>query len=203
MADVTLKCPSCGEDVGLGDIVCASCGINLKSGEAYETRVKQAKGKAVHPEHFASPVYVVGLVAAAVFLFAGLKWQQTCEEAMTQQPEWFSYAVLQMRNVDDLVAQGNLALQGGDSEAARKAFEEARGTAEGLVGWLQQMADSIKPDESEILTGKPKTPRGYATRKETPYDKNVVKRLLVNLQKKAQRKLEQLPAVPGSPAAPA
>jgi hypothetical protein len=178
--------------VGLGDIQCPNCGINLKSGESYESRVKQAKGKMVHPEHFAAPIYVIALVAAAVFLFAGLKWQEACEAAMAQQPEWFDFAVTQMQTMDGLVAKGKQARREGDSEAEKKSFDEARAIGEELVGWLSQTAEAIQPDESEILTGRPKQV-GYGRRMEKQYDKKVVKRMLVNLQKKAERKLEQIP----------
>jgi hypothetical protein len=194
MAESTLNCPSCGTAVGLGDIECPSCGLNLKSGESYESRVKQAKGKAAHPEHFTAPIYGGVLLAAAVILFAGLKWQGTCEESMRQKPEWFDYAVLQMQTVDDLVAEGQYALRDGDREAARQSFEEARTTAQELATWLREMAAAIQPDETEILTGQPKKPKYYG-RQEEQYNEKVVKRLLVALQKKAERKLEQIPAV--------
>lgn len=194
MAEGQINCPSCGTAVGLGDIECPTCGMNLKSGEAYETRVKHAKGKDVHPEHFTGPIYIGVIVAAALILFAGLKWQENCEKSMGEQQELFDYAVVQMQAVDDLVARGELALEEGDAESARQSFEEARATAQALATWLQETADLIKPDETEILTGQPRRPQHFG-RQEKEYDKKTVKRLLVALQKKAERKLEEIPSV--------
>jgi hypothetical protein len=167
----------------------------LKSGEAYETRVKQAKGKAVHPEHFASPVAVGIVIAAAVFLFAGLKWQETCEEGMSQRPDLFGYTTEQMQAADDLVSQGRAALAAGDRDAASTAFEEARTNLEALITWLDQTSEAIQPDETEILTGQPRDQGPFRRNSEPQYDKRVVKRMLVNLLRKAERKFDQVPSV--------
>ena len=56
MAKVVLQCPSCGKEVELGEIECKYCGVNLKSGEAYESKVKKGKSKDKHPEHFGAGI---------------------------------------------------------------------------------------------------------------------------------------------------
>ena len=86
MAEVEVECPSCGGMTKLGEVICPQCGVNLKSGEAFEARVKKARGKAVHPEHFSVGIYALVLVAFGACTFAGYMYQRAVAKSIVAVP---------------------------------------------------------------------------------------------------------------------
>jgi hypothetical protein len=204
MAKAQLECPSCGSKVELGDITCKICGVNLKSGESFETRVRQARGKAVHPEHFTGRIYISVVMAFGLVVFSGLMYQIIVEKTITQVPELFRYPVEKLEEVRGLVARGDTeAAQGhkllakGDTEAAQGHQEEAqqvyrlaRQRTEELIEWLTSEADAIVVETPFRMEG----PKRHSYRQEKEYNKPVARRLLKDLRAKAQVELDLIPA---------
>lgn len=188
MAEVTLKCPSCEKDVTLGDIECPHCGMNLKSGEAFETRVKKAKGKEKHPEHFGRGIYFGVVVAFSLVIFAGFMYQGLVEETIQQKRELFEYAVLKLQEIDDLVVAGKHEWAQGNPAAAQGKYDEAREATQELITWIDGEAARIKPEQPYA-----KKHTESWRRLEPEYNRRVAKRLLYNLKAKAQYTLEQIP----------
>ena len=188
VAKATLKCPSCNGEVELGDIECKHCGLNLKSGESYGSRVKQAKGKAVHPEHFGGAIYVGVVLAFCLVVFAGYMYQRTVEKTIMTKPELFVYPVQKMQEVADLAAVALQEPKG--SEERAENLNAARKRGEELIQWIKFQADSVKPPEAYH----PDTQRySYGMRQEPEYNKWVAKRLLRNLSVKAEKLVKSLP----------
>ncbi len=190
MGKVILKCPSCGKDVELGDIECKHCGVNLKSGEAFESRVKKAKGKDKHPEHFGGGLLLGVTLGFAAFVFSGYMYQGAVEKTFAQKPDLFKYPVQRMREIGDMILAGDALGAKGESKLARAKYEEARDATTELMKWLQTTADQVKPEqpykkEHESIYGRPQEPN---------YNKRVAKRQLTNLKVKAQDMLETIPS---------
>lgn len=194
MAKVRLQCPSCGSEVELGDIECKNCGVNLKSGETYETRVKQAKGKATHPEQFAGRVYMGVTVAFALCAFAGLMYQRAVEKTIKDRPDLFKYPVLKLEEIDGLVAMGSSARDTGDADVALQRFKRARKETEDLISWLVAHDKGIKLEQLYSSESALQAPPGSRRKPEEPeYNKRLAKRILQNLKAKAEHKLNEIP----------
>jgi hypothetical protein len=174
MAKVMLKCPNCGQQVELGDIECKHCGLNLKSGESYESQVKKAKGKAEHPEHFSSPVFVGAALAFSLFLFAGYMYQRRMETAVRDRPDLLVPAIEEFQQIDDLVHA--------------KEYVQAQQRTQALIASLDKRAASI--DVPEPYAKEDTSPW---RRPQAKYNRAAVRRLLLTLKAKAERKLTEIP----------
>jgi hypothetical protein len=195
MAKVELQCPSCGGQVALGDIECVHCGVNLKSGEAFESRVKQAKGRGFHPEHFAGGLYIGVVTAFVLVMFAGWMYQKAVHKTMQQRPALFSYPVLRMEELDDIVATGHVAAAEGQPNVADYHYLQARKHMEALIVWIEKEDQRIKPKDPYA----PETSGRHGTRAERKYNKRRAKKVLKSLKAKAEFKLRQIPAVDSPP----
>ena len=185
MSGVILQCPSCGHEVHLGDIECAHCGVNLKSGEAFETRVKKAKSKEEHPEHFVRGIYFAVVAAFGVILFAGLMYQNLVERTLKQKPDLFGFPVFRMQEIDDLVAVGRYYAAQGDARQAGQYYQVARKAAQELLGWIDAQVTSI---------GLPDPYTADRRRSSEPeYNEHVARRILRDLRAKAASKLARIP----------
>jgi len=190
MAKAQLECPSCGSKVELGDITCKICGVNLKSGESFETRVRQARGKAVHPEHFTGRIYISVVMAFGLVVFSGLMYQIIVEKTITQVPELFRYPVEKLEEIRGLVARGEAEAAQGHQEEAQQVYRLARQRTEELIQWLTAEADAIVVETPFREEG----PKRHSYRQEKEYNKPVAKRLLKDLRAKAQVELDRIPA---------
>lgn len=191
MAKAKLQCPSCGSKVELGDVECKVCGVNLKSGEAYETRMKQARGKAIHPEHFGGRIAVGVVLAFGLFVFAGLMYQtQMVTRALTERPDLYQYPVSKLQQIDDLIAMGAKAEADGNVQQAQQHYAAATKAADTLIGELTRVDNDIKPEELySVSTGT----RRSAYRKEPEYHKRLAKRMLRDLRAKAESLKDRIP----------
>ncbi|MHC4479447.1 MAG: zinc ribbon domain-containing protein [Planctomycetota bacterium] len=188
MAKVEMQCPNCGGVVELGDIECVHCGVNLKSGETYETRIKQARGKGLHPEHFIGGIYTAVALGFGLVMFAGFMYQRSTEKVIRQKPGLFDYPVLKMQEIDDLVAFARHDAARGDDAEARYKYNQARKRMRELIEWITIEEQSIKAKQAYA----PKT-QTYGMRREKEFNRKGAKRLLRNLRAKARFKLEQIP----------
>jgi len=179
MAKQTLSCPNCNGVVALGEIICPHCGVNLKSGESFETQVKRAQGKAKHEEKYTGGLYVGITLAVALFIFAGYMYQRSMEKLLADKPELFKPHIEELQYVQDLVAAGDYAT----------AHE--RGSA--LAQKLQEEADGITP-ETPFRVGDVSNSyvRGY--RETEKWNRRGAKKLLFNLKAKTEYLLDHMPA---------
>ena len=175
----------------LGDVACPHCGVNLKSGESYEARVKKTKGKEVHPEHFGGRITAIVAVALGITIFAGFMWQRTVDKVFAVQGEIFRYPVQKLQEIDDQIARGYAAQDQGDNTTALRAFKAARNDTDELIQWLKKEDERIKPKAPYA----PDEPERYRRKKEPEYNKRVAKKLLRNLIAKAERRQDRLPAL--------
>ena len=193
MADqVKLQCPACHGEVNLGDVECPHCGVNLKSGESYEARVKQAKGKDTHPEHFGGRIIMAVAFALALALFAGFMWERAVRKVLADRPDLFRYPVQKLQEIDDMVVLGHQQQAQGDDAASRKTFVDARRETGELIDWITEMDDSIKPD----VPYRQDTSRkgSHPWRKQKEFNQTLAKRELKNLRVKAEVRLRSIPA---------
>jgi len=187
--EARLQCPSCGKEVGLGEIECPHFGVNLKSGEAYETRVKQAKGKQEHPEHFGGRVGAAVVVALGLIFFAGFMYERASRKVLADVPEFFRPPVETLQKVDDMLARADQQQAMGESAAAGKTFADARHELEGLVEWLQKTDESIRSDAAYAQDTNP-----HPWRQQKEYNRGVAKRQLKNLRAKVELRFKRIPA---------
>ena len=190
--EVKLQCPSCHGEVSLGEVECPHCGVNLKSGESYEARVEQAKGKSMHPEHFGGRICLAVAFALTLVLFAGFMWERAVQKVFAAKPDLFKYPVLKLQEIDDMIARGYREQARGEDTVARKTFVDARRETEELITWIDEKDESIKPD---VPYAKEPTRRGSRWRTETKYNRRLAKRVLKNLKAKAESRLKRMPAV--------
>ncbi len=186
MADVQIECPSCGATTTLGDVICPSCGVNLKSGEAFDTRVQKAKGKATHPEHFSGRIYGSVVVAFVLCAFGMYMYHRAVIGSMREVPDYYKYPVQLMLKADDFVAMGHTAQAGGNMQQAREHYETAGKGLTDLIAWLQAEADKLDPEKV--------TKRRYNFRTEKKFNKGLVRRQLNNIRLKAEYKLSLVPS---------
>ncbi len=192
MAKAQLQCPACGSKVLLGDIECKVCGVNLKSGESFEARAKKAKGKAVHPEHFAGRIYLGVVLAFGMFVFAGVMYQtQMVMKSFKERPDLYQAPVLELQKIEDLITEGDNEQAAGNAKAAQEDYTAARESAQKLIDGLQKQVDSIQPEEPYAATARP-NPYQYGTN-EPKYNRTMARRLLSDLQAKAEKLLDRIP----------
>ena len=183
MAKAQLQCPNCQGVVTLGEVTCPHCGVNLKSGESYETQVKRAKGKVKHQEMYTGGLYAGIVFAVACCIFAGYMYQRAMVSVLTERADLFTPIVQKLQQAQDLADAGQYA--------------EAKKIASELVTKLGEESDSIKP---EIPWSPEQTINSYYSNQQPKekWDKRGAKRLLDNLQAKAQYLLDDIAKHEGS-----
>lgn len=172
MASPQLKCPSCNGPVDLGEIECPHCGVNLKSGESYEARVKRARGKLKHSEGLSGGLYLGVGLAFLLCTVGGYMYQTKMEAAIKERPHFFVGPIEDFQKVEDLVAGG--------------LHDLARDRAKELVEKLEAEAESIRPRDRYA---RPKSPWARRRRK---FDERGARRLLNNLKAKTEFKLNKI-----------
>ena len=191
MAKAQLQCPACGSRIQLGDIECKVCGVNLKSGESFAARAKKAKGKAVHPEHFAGRLYFGVVIAFGLFVFAGLMYQtQMVERSFKERPDLYQGPVQQIQQIQDLITEGDQEQAAGNAKAAQEHYTDARDTAKKLMDALDTQVNSIKPEEP--YAPEQQSPYAYGSA-QPKYNRTMARRLLSDLRAKAENQLNRIP----------
>jgi hypothetical protein len=100
--DKTYECPSCGELVDVGAVICNHCGTNLKSGETFESRVRRQKSKARHPEQFADTLLVGGAFVVGLILLTSFIVQNRAVGILKADPPGLRPVVLGIELVEQL-----------------------------------------------------------------------------------------------------
>ncbi len=165
MPETQLSCPNCSEPVGVGDVICPNCGVNLKSGESYEARIKKATGKLSHSEEMATGLFVGAMVVIALALFGGYLMQRRAVKVMRKKPDMFVPTIRWMQRLQDEMAAGN----------EERAKELARGLIDNIAGRIREIESDIKIRQE--LKGLP----------EPKYSEEAALGLLNSLKLKARR----------------
>lgn len=163
-------CPNCGTRARPGEVICGHCGTNLETGEQWATRVKRAKQNKTHEESFARGVFFLPVVAFAMLVFVGFMYQRSAETGVSENSQEATGYVEKMAKADRLVAFGQ-------KEKARQILEDLAETLKDEAGSIEVGAAYSPSDEKE------QGERDKEARRKT---------LLLNLQKKAQHKLDNL-----------
>jgi len=171
-----LQCPSCGGPVRVGDIECKHCGVNLKSGESYEARVKRTRGKLKHHEGLTGGLYIALGLAFVLLTLGGFLYQRRMHKVMRQQPQMFVPGVRELARLDRLAARGEHAV----------AQQQARDLAQAL----RDQAESIELEDLYAPREKDQWGHPVPKRTERKWDKRGGKALLLNLAAKAESKAE-------------
>ena len=167
------ECPSCGQMVDAGSLVCPHCGINVRTGEVYELKVERAKGKEALPEHFGLGMALGLVLAFGLVLLSGFLYQRRTERVIKQQPEQFAGFIIRLEQMDGLAVAGDLA--------------EARELGEELIS---ELTDRVNEFQIEVASGTGQKGRDL---RRTRNLRRAEKSLLQNIAKKAQHKLNRLP----------
>lgn len=171
-----MNCPSCGATISASSLTCGSCGINVRTGEVYEVKVERAKGREPLPERFGAGIGTGLALAFGLVLLSGFLYQRRMEMVIKERLEDFRHDVVRMELVDSLAAAGEIT--------------EARALGQELMADLTARADRIKVEAASGTRpkgGEQKRSRGI---------RRAEKKLLLNLAKKVQYKLDHLPAGP-------
>ena len=175
----TMECPNCGATISASALTCGNCGINVRTGEVYEAKVERAKGREALPERFGAGMGASIALAFGLVLLSGFLYQRRTEKAIKERPADFIKYVVRMEQVNDLAAAGEIA--------------DARALGQELFADLTTRGDGIRIEAASgtgVRTGE--QARSKAIRR-------AEKKLLRNMAKKVQYRLDRLPAGPAAP----
>jgi len=113
----------------------------------------------------------------ALFLFSGFQYQKRMEQALRDRPDILVPAITQLEQIDDLIYA--------------KQYDVARKRAETLIETLQKQADRI--EVKDPYAKEKENPYRLTSSKRKDYARGPVKRLLLTLKAKAERKLKEIP----------
>jgi len=167
-----MKCPTCGANVARGTLMCPNCGVNIRTGETYDTRVKRARPKDLHPERFHQGVYIAVITMFALAMLAGFLYQRRVQSVIALKPDKYADYVIRMDEIDSLIAMGKT--------------QEAVEMGQVLV------ADLIKADHVIEIEIAPTTQQKGASSRVSKAVRRAEKSLLRNLAKKVEHKLAQV-----------
>jgi len=171
MSEEVLRCPNCNASIEVGELACPKCGVNLRTGESFESKVKRAKSKELHPEHFRSGLHLAVGIIYVIIMFSGYMYQRRVEGVLRERQDVF----------DDFLARAERS----ELLAAAGETDEAREVADALIKEMRERDEEI---QREL------TPRGYRAQEPdwgTKTKRVAEQRLLRNLAKKLERKLSQ------------
>ena len=172
MSEEGLRCPNCDASIEVGELSCPGCGVNLRTGESFESKVKRAKPKDLHPEHFRSGLYLAVGIVYAIIVFGGYMYQRRVEGVLRDRQDAFNDLLARTERFDLLAAAGRT--------------DEAREVADTLITEMRERDEKI---QREL------TPRGYRAKGPDWGTKTkgvAEQRLLRNMVKKLERKLSAL-----------
>ena len=176
-------CPSCGAPLAVGVLTCPQCGINIRTGEAYQTRVERARPKRFHPERYHQGIYVGAAVLFALVMIAGSILQRRAERIIKGDRELFqgSFETLEKQQVHFFRALWEI-----DSLASAERVDDASALADELVsiaeGKIREMDREVEQRQyrdDDVTWGEEQELKAR-------------KRNLRNVISKAERKRERL-----------
>lgn len=170
MADGKIECPSCGGMVDADAIVCPSCGLNLRTGEAFDEQMKRGRQRRFYRERYSTRIVIGVAIALGVLLFGGYMYQTRLEKAIRKEPDAIRKHVLELHRIDGFLESGNYG------QAAERAKQ--------LIAVLEREQKAIR---IEVAYGTDRRDREAQARR--PHLK-AKKALLVNLTRKARHKLK-------------
>ena len=177
------SCPSCGVPLDVGVLTCPECGINIRTGEAYQTRVERAKAKRFHPERYHQGIYMGAAVLFVLVMLAGGILQRRTERGIRQNREFFegSFKTLENQQVHFFRALWEI-----DSLASAERVDDASALADELVsiaeGKIREMDREVEQRQyrdDDVTWGEEQELKAR-------------KRNLRNVISKAERKRERL-----------
>jgi len=132
-----LPCFNCGAPVPVGALVCPKCGVNIKTGESYESRVDRAKAKELHPERYRQGIYAGVTALFFIILLSGFMFQRRNERILTEQSDRLQFTLKAMgsapvhcfRALDEIQRLAST----GDAKGARELGNELIQAAEGEI----------------------------------------------------------------------
>ncbi len=125
-----MPCPSCGAPLDVGVLTCTQCGINIRTGEAYQTRVERAKQTRTHPERYHQGIYMGAAVLFVLVMLGGGMVQRRAERVIREKRELFqgSFKTLEKQQVHFFHALWEI-----DSLASAERIDDARALADEVV----------------------------------------------------------------------
>jgi len=177
MGKEQLACPSCGKTIEAGVAECPYCGLNIRSGEPFEMRVRRAKAAREGPvERLGARLGLGTTIVLGLVFLGGFLYQRRAETVFRNYPDEFVTYIWQLESIDALAAAGRVA--------------DARVAAQELIEELRQKQAQIRIEAAPTTQEKQDpTRRPKAVRR-------AHKSLLGNLAKKAEFKLHNLPLQP-------
>lgn len=127
------QCPNCGQPVAGGKNTCGNCGLNLVTGESYESKLNSARKEPSSSR--ASRVGGLGLaIGFGLVILAGFMYQRSMMTLFRQRPDEIQKYVKQAHMVQYLVDQ---SLQAETMSARQKYRKRARALGQGVVASLE------------------------------------------------------------------
>ena len=131
----TRQCSTCGTQVPVTEKECPYCGLNLETGEAYETRVRKAKQDRDHKVAPLSTVLMLPVIAFALTVFAGYMYQRQAESSLDSNKSLVQEYVAQLKKVDTLARFGKVS--------------EARELCQQIIDDVENEASDVESDGDE------------------------------------------------------
>ena len=157
-------------DVGAAE--CPHCGVNIRSGESYETRVERARTREGPASHVGRNLGFAVTVGFALLILAGFLYQQRAIKVMREGAEQYTGYIAGLQQVEDLIARG-------EGEQAQQVGQE-------LIEQMRRHEESI-----EVEVGR--TTDQVHSQERPKSIRRAEKALLRNLIEKTQYKLSQIP----------
>ncbi len=85
MSQSVQRCPTCKTEVEKSQVECRVCGMNVKTGESFQDKVKRAKRAETHPEYFHRGILAMVLFGFVIFILAGFMYQRSREKILGRE----------------------------------------------------------------------------------------------------------------------
>jgi len=154
--------------------VCPHCGLNIRSGESYDAKVRRVKARDIRVERLGAPLLLGLAFMLGLIMLGGYLYQKRAETVIREKQAEFGNYIWRLETIDSLAAAGRI--------------EEAREAAEKLARELKARQAQIKIEAAPTSVQR-RDPR----RRPKPI-RAAEKSLLGNLAKKAEFKVRVLSA---------
>ncbi len=164
-----ILCPSCDKPVVVGELQCPHCGVNMRSGETFDTQVKRTQAAAGHTGHIAGTIMLgVGMLLACT-LGGGYILQTRTRTLWQTGPDPFGEPHRLTNFVTRLSMIAPLA-EADDLSKCRAILEANSKVLEGPLNYIRvpAKANSAPSDaknvyaELQTALGKAEDPKAYA-----------------------------------------
>jgi len=146
-----ILCPSCDKPVLVGELQCPHCGVNMRSGETFDTQVKRTRAAAAHSGHIAGTI-TIGVALLLICTLGGgfvlhSRTRTLCHTGPEPhgEPHRMTNFITRLSMIAPLAASDSIA----ESRAILQANREAIAGAKNYIR-ISAKADSGGSDAKDV-----------------------------------------------------